>query len=85
MLLVDVYHEFDHPFEMIARMVDALKDDGRIVFVEFRKEDPRVPIKELHKMSVEQVRKEMSLHPLRFVETINVLPQQHIIIFRKTK
>lgn len=85
MLLVDVYHEFDHPFEMISRMVDALKDDGRIVFVEFRKEDPRVPIKELHKMSVDQVRKEMSLHSLRFVETINVLPQQHIIIFRKTK
>ena len=85
MLLVDVYHEFDHPFEMIARMVEALKEDGRIVFVEFRKEDPRVPIKELHKMSVAQMRKEMSLHPLRWVETIDVLPQQHIIVFRKTK
>ena len=55
------------------------------IFVEFRKEDPRVPIKELHKMSVAQMRKEMSLHPLRWVETIDVLPQQHIIVFRKTK
>jgi ubiquinone/menaquinone biosynthesis C-methylase UbiE len=85
MLLVDVYHEFDFPFEMISRMVDALKPEGRIVFVEFRKEDPRVPIKEVHKMSVEQVKKEMNLHRLRFAEAIELLPQQHIIIFRKTK
>jgi ubiquinone/menaquinone biosynthesis C-methylase UbiE len=85
MLLVDVYHEFDHPFEMISAMVEALKPNGRIVFVEFRKEDPKVPIKEVHKMSVEQVKKEMALHTLSWDETIEILPQQHIIIFRKTK
>jgi len=85
MLLVDVYHEFDHPFEMIDKMCAALKPNGRIVFVEYRKEDPKVPIKEVHKMSVEQVKKEMSIHPLKWEETLTVLPQQHIIVFRKIK
>jgi len=85
MLMVDVYHEFDFPYEMIASMVKALKLGGRIVFVEFRKEDPTVAIKEVHKMSEEQVKKEMSLHPLKWEATIPALPQQHIIVFRKTK
>ena len=83
MIMVDVYHEFDHPYEMIAAMVRGLKPGGRIVFVEFRGEDASVPIKLVHKMSVEQVRKEMSLQPLEFVESIETLPWQHIIIFRK--
>jgi ubiquinone/menaquinone biosynthesis C-methylase UbiE len=84
MLMVDVYHEFDHPFEMIRAMVIGLKPGGRLVFVEFRKEDPKVAIKEVHKMSEAQVKKEMSSHPgLEFVETVKSLPQQHIIIFRK--
>ena len=83
MIMVDVYHEFDQPYEMIVNMVKALKQGGRIVFVEFRKEDANVPIKEVHKMSVEQVKKEMALHPLEYVETIAVLPMQHIIVFRK--
>ena len=83
MILVDVYHEFDQPYEMIGNMVKALKKGGRIVFVEFRKEDPTVPIKEVHKMSEAQVKKEMSLHSLEWVETIPVLPLQHIIVFRK--
>ena len=83
MIMVDVYHEFDQPYEMIANMVKALKKGGRIVFVEFRKEDPNVPIKEVHKMSEAQVKKEMSLQPLEWVETIPVLPIQHIIVFRK--
>jgi hypothetical protein len=68
---------------MISAMVKALKPGGRIVFVEFRGEDPKVPIKLLHKMTVEQVRKEMSLQTLEFVESIETLPWQHIIIFRK--
>jgi len=82
-LLVDVYHEFDHPFEMVAAMCQSLKPDGRIVFVEFRREDPNVPIKLVHKMTEAQVRKEMSVQPLTWVETIGILPQQHIIIFRR--
>lgn len=82
-LLVDVYHEFDHPFEMVEAMCRALKPGGRIVFVEFRGEDPNVPIKLVHKMTEAQVRKEMGVHPLEWVETIGLLPQQHIIVFRK--
>lgn len=82
-LLVDVYHEFDHPFEMVAALCEALKPGGRIVFVEFRAEDPAVAIKAVHKMSEAQVRKEMTAHPLEWVETFGGLPQQHVIVFRK--
>src|SRR6266481_6910534 len=82
-LLVDVYHEFDYPYEMIQGICASLKPGGRIAFVEFRGEDPKVPIKLLHKMTEAQVRKEMSVHPLEWVETSEVLPWQHIIIFRK--
>ncbi|MEO7675466.1 MAG: class I SAM-dependent methyltransferase [Verrucomicrobiota bacterium] len=82
-LLVDVYHEFDHPFEMTQAMCNALKPGGRIVFVEYRGEDPNVPIKLVHKMTVAQLRKEMAVHPLRWKETIEVLPRQHVIIFTK--
>ena len=82
-LMVDVYHEFDFPFEMVEAMCNSLRPGGRIVFVEFRGEDPDVPIKRVHKMTETQVRKEMSVHPLDWVETIRTLPQQHIIVFRK--
>jgi ubiquinone/menaquinone biosynthesis C-methylase UbiE len=82
-LMVDVYHEFSHPFEMTEAMCRGLKPGGRVVFVEFRAEDPTVPIKTVHKMSEAQVKKEMAPHPLEWVETIGVLPWQHIIIFRK--
>jgi ubiquinone/menaquinone biosynthesis C-methylase UbiE len=82
-LLVDVYHEFDHPFEMVEAISGALKPGGRLVFIEFRGEDPKVPIKLLHKMSEAQVRKEMSVQPLDWSETLEVLPWQHIIVFKK--
>ena len=82
-LMVDVYHEFDHPYEMMQAIGRAVKTGGRVVFVEFRAEDPAVPIKRVHKMTEAQVRKEMSVHPLEWVETIKVLPRQHIIVFRK--
>jgi len=82
-ILVDVYHEFDHPYEMALNMVKDLKKGGRLVFVEYRKEDPSVPIKPVHKMTVAQVRKEMSIFPLTYKETIEILPRQHIIVFFK--
>ncbi|MBB6051219.1 class I SAM-dependent methyltransferase [Armatimonas rosea] len=84
-IMVDVYHEFDKPYEMISAMVKALKIGGRIVFVEYRKEDPAVPIKEVHKLSVAQVKKEMALFPLKFVENNQTLPRQHILIFERVK
>ena len=82
-IMVDVYHEFDHPYEMMQSIVRALKPGGRIVWVEYRAEDPNVPIKPLHKMAVAQVRKEAALMPLQWVQTIETLPRQHIIIFKK--
>ena len=82
-LLVDVYHEFDFPYEMTQGMLRALKPGGRLVLVEYRGEDRYVPIKPLHKMTVDQVKKEMSAHALTFERTISTLPWQHILIFRK--
>jgi SAM-dependent methyltransferase len=82
-LMVDVYHEFDRPYEMLGALCDALKPSGRIAFVEYRGEDPAVPIKPLHKMTEAQIRKEAVVHPLEWVETISTLPWQHVVIFRK--
>lgn len=82
-LMVDVYHEFDKPYEMALSMTKALKKGGKLVFVEYRKEDRRVPIKEVHKMSEEQVKKEMSVLPLKWVSTNSSLPRQHMIFFEK--
>ncbi len=81
--MVDVYHEFDKPFEMTENMIKGLKKGGRIAFVEYRKEDPRVPIKEVHKMSEKQVKLEMSVFPLKWVKTVSTLPRQHVIFFEK--
>jgi hypothetical protein len=70
---------------MVTAMVKAMKIGGRLVFVEYRKEDPNVPIKEVHKMSAAQVKKEMGLFPLKFVENSPLLPRQHILIFERVK
>jgi ubiquinone/menaquinone biosynthesis C-methylase UbiE len=82
-IMVDVYHEFDHPYEMMQSIVRAVRPGGRIVWVEYRGEDANVPIKPLHKMTVAQVRKEAAVFPLKWQRTIETLPQQHIIIFQK--
>jgi len=83
-LIVDAYHEFDHPREMGRAIRRALKPGtGRLALVEYRAEDPNVPIKRIHKMSVEQARKEMAAVGLTFVETIETLPQQHLLIFQR--
>lgn len=84
-LMVDVYHEFDHPYEMLAAITRALKPGGRVAFVEFRGEQTSVPIKPLHKMTEAQVRKEAEIHPrLRWAGTRKELPWQHLIFFEKT-
>lgn len=82
-LMVDVYHELAYPFEVMTKVREALKPGGRVVFVEYRKEDPKVPIKEVHKMSVDQLEKEMMAVGLRHVRTVESLPSQHIVIFEK--
>jgi ubiquinone/menaquinone biosynthesis C-methylase UbiE len=84
-LMVDVYHEFEYPYEMMDNLAKAIKPEGRIVFVEYRKEDPEVPIKLVHKMTEAQVKKEVSLPEfgLKWKETIADLPRQHVIVFEK--
>jgi len=82
-LMVDVYHELEFPYEVLQSLVRALKPGGRLVFVEYRAEDPKVPIKALHKMSQAQVRKEAAPHGLTYERTANNLPWQHVMIFKK--
>lgn len=84
-LFVDVYHEFEYPYEMMLEISRALKPGGRAVFVEYRKEDPTVPIKLVHKMTQAQVKKEIGQPEfgLKYQKTIGTLPQQHIIIFKR--
>lgn len=82
-LMVDVYHEFSEPAAMMAAICRSVKPGGRIVFVEYRGEDPAVPIKPLHKMTEAQVKKEMAVQPLDYVTTFRGLPRQHLIVFKK--
>jgi ubiquinone/menaquinone biosynthesis C-methylase UbiE len=84
-LVVDVYHELAYPFEVMTKVRESLKPGGRVVFVEYRKEDPAVPIKEVHKMSVKQLEREMSAVGLVRVRTVETLPLQHIVIFENRK
>ncbi|MCA9080006.1 MAG: class I SAM-dependent methyltransferase [Planctomycetaceae bacterium] len=84
-IMVDVYHEFDFPFEMLQSISHSLKPGGRVAFIEYRKEDPKVPIKEVHKMSEAQVKREALLpeHQLRWLTTKGELPRQHVVLFEK--
>ena len=82
-LMMLSYHEFSHPYEMMQNICRALKVGGRVAFVEYRLEDDSVPIKRLHKMSELQVIKEATPHPLSWIETLDGLPWQHVIIFEK--
>jgi tRNA A58 N-methylase Trm61 len=82
-VMVDVYHEFSDPHEMLAATLPALKPGGRVIFVEFRAEDPNVPIKRVHKMTEAQVRLEAEANGLAWLETIETLPRQHVIVFKR--
>ena len=83
MLLVDVYHEFSYPYEMALSMLAALKPGGKLVLVEFRSEDPTVPIKTIHKMSEAQAIKEFISAGFIFDKNIDNLPWQHCMVFTK--
>ncbi|HIF73723.1 MAG TPA: class I SAM-dependent methyltransferase [Porticoccaceae bacterium] len=83
-IMVDAYHEFSHPFEMIRGIYEALRPGGRIFLLEYRGEDASVPIRPLHKMTEEQVVKEMSVFGLEWTDTLDFLPWQHMMIFTKT-
>jgi ubiquinone/menaquinone biosynthesis C-methylase UbiE len=81
-LMVDVYHELARPQEVLRKLRAALKPDGRLVLIEFRKESAWVPIREEHKMSVKEARMELEAEGYRFDRVIDVLPWQHILVFR---
>ena len=82
-LIVDAYHEFSHPMEMGQSIFKTLKSGGQLVLIEYRLEDPGIPIKKLHKMSEKQAIKEITATGLEWVKTSEVLPQQHFMVFRK--
>ena len=82
-VMVDVYHELEFPYEMLTGILRALKPGGRLAFVEYRGNDPGVPIKALHTMTEAQVKKEAAGQPLEWVKTVSDLPWQQVIVFRK--
>jgi ubiquinone/menaquinone biosynthesis C-methylase UbiE len=84
-LLVDVYHEFSQPRTMLDKIRESLKQDGRLVLLEYRKEDPAVPIRPEHKMSVAEVKAEVEAQGYKLDRVIEKLPRQHIIVFRKAQ
>ena len=82
-VMVDVYHELAFPYEVLASVMKSLKPGGRIAFVEYKAEDPRVPIKPLHKMSEAQIKREAGVFVLDWKRTVGTLPWQHLVVFRK--
>lgn len=84
-LMVDVYHEFEYPYETMLALSKSLKPGGRVAFVEYRGEDPDVPIKLVHKMTEAQIKKEIGQPEfgLKWKETVRSLPRQHIVIFER--
>jgi ubiquinone/menaquinone biosynthesis C-methylase UbiE len=82
-LLVDVYHEFSQPQRMLQRLGEALKNDGRLVLLEYRKEDPHIPVRPEHKMSVAEAKAELEAEGFRLEKVLHDLPRQHILIFRR--
>jgi ubiquinone/menaquinone biosynthesis C-methylase UbiE len=82
-IMVDVYHELAYPYEVMSSIMQALKPRGRIIFVEYKAEDARVPIKPLHKMSEAQIKREAGVFALEWERTVSTLPWQHVVIFRK--
>lgn len=83
-LLVDVYHELEFPYEVLNDMKKSLKENGSIVLIEFRAEDPKVPIKPLHKMSAGQISKEMNFVGMKLFQNIQKLPRQHMLFFKRS-
>lgn len=82
-LMVDVYHELSRPQDVLRKLRASLKPDGRLVLIEFRKESAWVPIREEHKMSIREARVELEAEGYRFDRVINVLPWQHMLVFRR--
>ncbi|HTS60668.1 MAG TPA: class I SAM-dependent methyltransferase [Candidatus Acidoferrales bacterium] len=83
-ILVDVYHEFSEPQKMLRGIRESMKPDGRLVLLEYRAEDPKVPIRPEHKMTVAQVKAELEPEGFRLDKLLEDLPRQHILVFKKS-
>ena len=81
-LMVDVYHELSQPQRMLQRIMESLKPDGRLILLEYRKEDPHIPIRPEHKMSIAEAKAEVEAEGFRLEKVLKDLPRQHILIFR---
>jgi ubiquinone/menaquinone biosynthesis C-methylase UbiE len=84
-LLVDVYHEFSQPQQMLRKIRESMKDDGRLVLLEYRAEDPKIPILPEHKMTVAQVKQELEAEGFKLSQVIESLPRQHVLILTKVQ
>ncbi len=82
-IMVDVYHELEFPHEMLQALRRSLKPDGKILLLEYRAEDPSIPIKKLHKLSVGQANKEMAANGFKLVQRGDFLPIQHFLVYQK--
>lgn len=82
-LIVDAYHEFAYPREMLRGLLEALRPGGRLFLVEYRAEDPTLPIHPLHRMSEAQARRELEANGFRWIETRDFLPHQHFMVFER--
>ena len=83
LIMVDVYHELEFPYEIMRDIYGVLKNNGKVVLVEYKQEDPRIMIKPLHKMSVKQIRKEMEYSGFELSQSYKILPRQHMLFFNK--
>ena len=83
LIMVDVYHELEYPYEIMQDIRRAMKLNGQVILVEYKKEDPKIMIKPLHKMSVKQVEKEMNYSDFILNHSFNELPMQHMLFFTK--
>jgi ubiquinone/menaquinone biosynthesis C-methylase UbiE len=84
-IMVDVYHELEYPHEMLQALRKALKPDGKVLLLEYRAEDPSIPIKKLHKLSVDQANKELEANGFKLVDKEDFLPIQHFLVYQKKK
>ncbi|MBO6576392.1 MAG: methyltransferase domain-containing protein [Rhodothermales bacterium] len=82
-LIVVSYHEFSHPEDMLNSLLDALRPGGRLVLVEYRGEDPTIPVADRHRMTEAQARREVESVGFEFIENLDALPQQHVLVFQK--
>ena len=84
-LMVDVYHEFSQPQQMLRGLLAALKPGGRLVLLEYKKEDPSIPIRLEHKMTVAEAKLEVEAEGFRLARVGTELPRQHVLVFEKPK